>query len=164
VRAEHKALVARLKSSPVLANKTETVVKLNTDGSAVRTNYVVAIPAVPIELDDKRYMAPQRFESARFLSYDVKVVAVDADGLLMLVEAVQKQMIGHQLVSIEDGLLPGPDLLPGEDVVTSGTLTGRVCDPIKLATDNVEEGSVQYDKTARLYFVTLTFEFWSREV
>lgn len=139
MRAEYNALVARLRTHPVLANKVDTIVKVDADGSPVRTNYVVAAPAVPFDLDDRRYTAPQRFASARFLSNDVKVVAVDAEGLLLLAEAVQSHLIGHVL-----------------------TVTGRTCDPIRLSTDELEEGDVKYDAAARLYYVTLTFEFWSK--
>ena len=139
MRAEYNAFLARLRAHQMLANKTDTVVRFNTDGSAVRANYVVAFPAVPDDLGDYRYTRGQALDSDRFMSFDVRVVAVDADGLLLLVEAVMPQLIGHTLV-----------------------VDGRVCDSIRMATDAVEEGTVQYDKTARLYYVDMSFEFWSR--
>jgi hypothetical protein len=139
VRAEYNAFVARLRAHTQLANKTDTVVRFNTDGTAVRANYVVAFPAVPHELRDRRFTAEQKLDSDRYLSFDVRVVAVDSDGLMLLVEAVMAQLVNHAL-----------------------TVSGRRCDPIVMATDGVEEGRVDYDRTSRLFFVDLTFEFWSR--
>lgn len=139
MRAEYNAFVARIKAHPQLANKTDTVVRLNTDGSPIRANYLVAFAAVPAGLDDNRYTALQDVNSTRELSFDVRVVAVDADGLLLLVEALMGQLIRHTL-----------------------TVPGRVCDPIRMATDGVEEGRVEYDRTARLFYVDLSFEFTSR--
>ena len=139
MRAEFNAFVARLRAHPQLANKTDTVVRLTAGGEAVRANYIVAFPAIPDDLGDKRYLALQSIESNRFLSFDVRVVAVDADGVLMLTEAVMEQTIRHVL-----------------------EVPGRRCDPIKMATDAVEEGTVKFDKAARLYYVDLSLEFWSR--
>lgn len=138
MRAEYTAFLARLRAHPQLANKTDTVVRFNTDGTPVRANYVVAFPAVPDELRDRRFTARQTVDSDRYMSFDVRVVAVDSDGLMLLVEAV---------MSLIDNVL---------------TVPGRRCDPIVMATDGVEEGRVDYDRTSRLYFVDLTFEFWSR--
>lgn len=139
MRAEYNAFVARLRAHTMLANKTDTVVRLTTGGEPVRTNYIIAFPAIPDDLNDNRYTAAQAFDSSRFLSFDVRVVAVDPDGVLMLAEAVMQQTIGHAL-----------------------TVPGRHCDPIKMATDGVEEGTVKFDREARLYYVDLSLEFWSR--
>lgn len=141
MRAEFNAFVTRLRAHTMLANKTDTVVRLNTDGTPVRTNYIVATPSSPVDLDDHRLSAPQRFESARALSFDVKVVAVDLDGLLLLQEAVQTQLIGHPLVVVD-----------------------RSCSPMRLATDELEEGRVKFDPTARLYYIVLTFDFESEPI
>lgn len=138
MRAEYNAFVARLRAHSMLANKTDTVVRLTTGGEPVRANYVVAFPAIPDDMDDNRYTALQSVDSARFMSFDVRVVAVDADGLMQLAEAV---------MSLIGGSLEVP---------------GRRCDPIRMATDAVEEGTVQYDRAARLYYVDLSLEFWSR--
>ena len=139
MRAEYTAYVARLRDHPMLSNKTETVIRLTTGGEPARANYVIATPAIPFDLDDRRYTAPQEADSARFLSWDVRAVAVDADGLLQLMEAVITQSVGHVL-----------------------TVEGRRCDPIRMATDAVEEGTVKYDRTARLFYVDASFETWSR--
>lgn len=138
MRAEFSAFVALLRAHPMLANKTDTVVRLTSGGEAVRANYIVAFPAIPDDLGDKRYLALQSVDSDRFLSFDVRVVAVDADGVLLLTEAVM-QAIGKTL-----------------------EVPGRRCDPIRMATDAVEEGTVKFDKTARLYYVDMSLEFWSR--
>lgn len=139
MRAEFSAFVARLRAHTMLANKTDTVVRLTTGGEPVRANYIVASPGIPDSLGDDRYTAPQRPDSNRFLSFDVRVVAVDADGVLQLVDAVIEQTVNQVL-----------------------TVTGRRCDPMRLATDAVEEGTVKYDRTARLFYVDLSIEFWSR--
>lgn len=139
MRAEYNAFLARLRANPILANKTETAIRLTTAGEPVQANYIVAYPAVPDDLDDDRYTSPQDVDSRRFLSFDVRVVAVDADGLMQLVEAVMGQLIRHVL-----------------------SVPGRKCDPIRMATDAVEEGTVHFDRTTRLYYVDTSFEFYSR--
>ncbi|GAA5198525.1 hypothetical protein [Microbacterium jejuense] len=138
MKPEFNAYLARLRAHSTLANKTDTVSRVNTDGSPVRTNYVVAIPSTPTRLDDDRLSAPQRFESSRGLSVDVKVVAVDIDGLWLLLEAVQTQSIGHELI-----------------------VPGRKCSPIVMATDDLEEGRMKYDPTAKLYYIVASFDFTS---
>ena len=139
MRAEYSAFLARVRAHSMLSNKTDTVVRTDAGGAPVRANYVVVFPAIPDGLGDDRYSALQRVESDRFMSFDVRVVAVDADGLLMLVEAVMAQLIGHAL-----------------------DVSGRRCDPIRMATDAVEEGTVKFDRDARLFYVDMSFEFWSR--
>jgi hypothetical protein len=137
VRVEYAAFLARLRAHSMLANKTETVQKTNADGSSVRTNYVILFPGVP-ELDDERYTAAQETDSTATYRYDVRVVAVDADGLLQLTEAVHAQLIGHVL-----------------------TLPDRVAERIRLL-PGVEEGRVQFDRTARLFYLDETYEFVTR--
>lgn len=139
MRAEYDAFLARVRAHPLLSNKTDTVVRTDSGGTPVRANYVVVSPAVPDGLDDDRYTVLQSVDSNRFLSFDVRVVAVDADGLLMLVDAVMSQMIGHTL-----------------------EVAGRHCGPIRMSTDAVEEGTVRFDRDARLFYVDMSFEFWSR--
>lgn len=139
MRAEYTAFLARLRAHTMLSNKTDTVVRLDGSGNAVRANYIIAFPAVPDGLGDDRYTALQAVDSDRFLSFDVRVVAVDADGVLLLAEAVMAQMIGHVL-----------------------DVSGRRCEPIRLATDGVEEGTVQFDRTARLFYLDVSLEFMSR--
>lgn len=139
MRAEYDAFVARIRAHPKLADKTDTVIRIKDRGEAVRANYVVAFPAVPDDLTDNRYTALQRVDSDRYLSFDVRVVATSADGLLQLFDAVAEQLITHELV-----------------------VPGRRCDPIRMATDSVEEGTVQFDRAAHLYYVDVSFEFVSR--
>lgn len=143
MRGEYAAFVARLREHAKLANKTAETVRVDEGDptQAVRENYIVAFPAIPDDLNDRRYTAAQRFESRRFMSFDVRVVAVDADGVLDLAEAVMQQLIAHTLV-----------------------VEGRLCDPITMATDGVEEGTVRYDQKARLFYVDMSFEFVSRPI
>lgn len=138
MKAEFAAFKTALGEPAMLAGKVETAIRVTATGDPVRTNYVIAFPAVP-QFDDQRYTAVQIFESTRELEYDVRAVAVDADGVLLLGEAVVKQMLNRVL-----------------------TVSGRVCDPVRMPTDNVEEGRVEYDKTARLFYIDMTFRFVSR--
>lgn len=135
--AEFTAFRTRLAAHALLSGKVETAVRLTDGGEPVRANYVVAKPAGPDRLRDDRYTATQEPASKRRFTYDVRVVAVDADGVLLLANAVIGQLVGHVL-----------------------TVTGRRCDPIELV-EGVEE-AFQYDRTARLHWVDLSFRFVSR--
>lgn len=137
MRAEFAAFKTRVAAHSMLSNKTDTVVRLKADGTPVRTNYVVLTPGIP-DLDDDRYTAPQVVESKRICRYDTRIVAVDVDGLLLLTEALHTQLIGATL-----------------------TVSDRTCDPIRLL-PGVEEGRVQFDRTARLFYLDETYEFVSR--
>ena len=138
MRAEFNAFKTCLAAHTILSGKVDTVVRLNTDGSPVRTNYVIATPSVPDRLDDGRFTAPQQADSDRLLTFDVRTVAVDSDGVLLLTEAVITQVVGHEL-----------------------TVPGRRCERIRLV-EGVEEGRVEFDRTARLFYVDMSFRFVSR--
>lgn len=134
--AHFTAFKALLLLVPILANKVYTSVRL-TDGRPVRANYVVAFPDAPADLNDNRYSGSQRVDSRSRWRYDVRVVAVDADGLLLLADAVMS-LIGKTPV-----------------------VTGRKCDRIALV-PGVEEGKARYDSVTDLHYLDLSFEFWSR--
>lgn len=136
MRAEYNAFRAALSEPSQLAGKVETSMRV-TNGEYVRANYVVAYPGVP-GLDDVRYTSSQRFDSTRTFEIDVRFVAVDADGVMILVEAAMKHLLNRVL-----------------------QVAGRVCDPIWLL-PGVEENNLDYDKTARLFFLDTTFSFVSR--
>lgn len=137
MRAEYTAFKSRLEGHPLLSGKVSTAVRF-ANGNPVRTNYVVAYPSAPDRLDDERYTAAPSASSERTLTYDVRVVAVDADGVLLLAEAVVAQVVGHRL-----------------------SVSGRVCDPMWLV-PGVEEGRVEYDKTTDLYYLDMSFRYVSR--
>ena len=137
MRAEFTAFSTRLAAHTLLSGKVYDAVRLTDAGEPVRANYVVAKPAGPDRLDDSRYTALQRASSARRFTYDVRVVAVDATGVLLLADAAVAQLVGHSL-----------------------TVAGRACDPIELV-EGVEE-AFEFDRTARLHWVDLSFRFWSR--
>lgn len=140
MRAEFAAFKAALSEPAILAGKVETTVRVTTNNELVRANYVIVFPSVPV-LDDARYTVLQDRDSTRELEYDVRVVAVDADGVLLLADAVMGQMLGRVL-----------------------TVAGRVCDPIRMPQDNVEEGAVSFDSKARLFMLDMTFRFTSRRL
>ena len=138
MRAEFSAFRARLEAHPILAGKIDTAIRITTTGEAVRENYVVAYPASPTRLDDDRYTAVPTAVSASDFDYDVRYVAVDADGVLILADATHKQLVGHRL-----------------------TVAGRACSPLRLV-PGVEEGRVEFDRASRLYYLDDTFRFTSR--
>lgn len=136
MRAHFNAFKALLLLVSILSNKVYAAVRL-TNGQPVRANYVIAFPDAPADLDDERFTAPQAVDSKARYRYDVRVVAVDADGLLVLADAVLS-LIGQRPV-----------------------VTGRKCDPIALV-PGVEEGKARYDSVTDLHYLDLSFQFTSR--
>lgn len=136
MRLHFNAFKSLLVAVSILSNKVFTNIRL-TNGTPVRANYVVLFPDGPNELGDDRYNARQRVDSKSRWRYDVRVVAVDADGLLLLADAVLSVI----------GSVPG--------------VAGRKCDPVSLV-PGVEEGKARYDNVTDLHFCDLSFEFWSR--
>lgn len=136
MQAHFNAFKALLVAVTILADKVFSNIRLSA-GTPVRANYVVLFPDAPADLDDNRYTAPQDVESRSRWRYDVRIVAVDADGLLLLADAVMSVIKKVPLVA------------------------GRKCERVKLV-PGVEEGKGQYDKTTDLHYLDLSFEFWSR--
>lgn len=108
-----------------------------TNGAPVRANYVVLFPDAPASLGDDRYLARQAVDSKSRWRFDVRIVAVDADGLLMLADAVTSVV----------GMVP--------------VVAERRCDPVSLV-PGVEEGRGRFDSVTDLHYLDLSFEFWSR--
>lgn len=129
------AFKALLLAVAILANKVYSNVRV-ANGQPVRQNYIVLFPDGPADLDDNRYSAPQDVDSRSRWRYDVRVVAVDADGLMLLADAVMSLI----------GKVP--------------TVAGRKCERVKLV-PGVEEGKGRYDPTTDLHYLDLSFEFWS---
>ena len=127
-------LVAGLPGIPDI----DEIERVTTGGEAVRANYVVVYPPAIPDLDDQRYTAPQRAVSRAVHRFDVRPVATSADGLLFLVDALMGGLIGASL-----------------------SVPGRVVEPLRLV-PGVEEGAARYDRTARLFYMDLTFETISR--
>lgn len=137
MRAHFSAFRSRLEAHPVLAGKVETAVRI-TNGTPVRANYAVAFPGAPDKLGDNRFTAPQQRDSDAEYTFDVRLVATDADGVLKLADAALDQIVGHSLA-----------------------VEGRNCAPARLV-EGVEEGRVEYDRQSNLYYLDLSFRFWSR--
>lgn len=136
MRGEFAAFKARLVESPILAGKVYPIVRV-TAGEPVRANYVVAKSSKPDRLDDNRFTAVQQYESDRRFTFDVRVVAVDVDGLDVLGEAVLRQLVGHSLI-----------------------VPGRACSPITFV-EGVEEDD-GYDRVSALFYRDFSLRFWSR--
>lgn len=130
------AFRALLVAVALLSNKVFSNVRI-TNGAPVRANYVVLFPDGPTDLDDNRYMARQAVDSRSRWRYDVRIVAVDADGLLQLADAVMS-LIGK-----------------------TPSVTGRKTEPVALV-PGVEEGKGRFDPVTDLHYLDLSFEFWSR--
>lgn len=133
LRAHYNAVKTRLEAASVLSGKVDASVRVN-DGEAVRANYVVLYPTGPSVLDDGRFTKLQQASSRATFLYDIRAVAVDADGCGLLTEAVYAQMIGATL-----------------------TVTGRRCWPCRLD----EAGRVEFDRTAGLFYCDSVIELIS---
>lgn len=136
MRAHFNAFRALLIAVSILSNKVFSNVRI-TNGTPVRANYVILFPDGPAELGDGRLTSPQRSVSRAKYRYDVRIVAVDADGLLLLADAVLSLI----------GAVPVVD--------------GRDCTPVKLV-PGVEEGKGRYDSVTDLHYLDLSLEFWSQ--
>lgn len=136
MRAHFNAFRALLVAVSILSNKVFSNVRI-TNGTPVRANYVILFPDGPAELGDGRLTSLQRAVSRAKYRYDVRVVAVDADGLLLLADAVLSLI----------GAVPVVD--------------GRDCTPVKLV-PGVEEGKGRYDSVTDLHYLDLSLEFWSQ--
>lgn len=136
--AHFLAFKALLLAVSVLSNKVYANVRV-TNGQPVRANYIVLFPDAPADLGDNRLTALQRVGSRARYRYDVRVVAVDAEGMLLLADAVMSLI----------GAVP--------------VVAGRLCTPVQLV-PGVEEGRGRYDSVTDLHYLDLSLEFWSQPV
>ena len=134
--AHFNAFKALLLAVPVLVGKVYENVR-RSDGNPVRANYIVLFPDAPAELFDNRFTARQRSDSQSKWRYDIRIVAVDAVGLLGIADAVMSVI----------GKVP--------------TVATRRCDPVSLV-PGVEEGKGRFDTVTDLHYMDLSFEFVSR--
>ena len=134
MKAHYDALKARIELAPTLTGKVDSSVRIKVPGEVVRDNYVVLWPTGPDDLGDGRFTGVQRAQSRARYRYDVRAVAVDANGCMLLAQAILDQTVGHTL-----------------------TVDGRACRPCRLD----ECGRVQHDKTVNLYFQDLVIEVLS---
>lgn len=137
VAQHYDAVVARLNNG-ILAGKVDEVVRMTTGSTPeyVRANYVVVNMPMP-DLRDHRFTGPQSADDFAVYDVDVRSVAVDRGGCMLFAQTVRERLLRH--------VLPVP---------------GRVCTPIRLVPP-VEEGQVQYDRTARLFYIDESFRFTS---
>ncbi|HBD4848238.1 TPA: hypothetical protein KJY76_004302 [Shigella flexneri] len=135
--AHFNAFRALLVAVSILSNKVYSNVRV-TAGNPVRANYVVLFPDGPADFD-LRLTQQQSMGARTRWRYDVRVVAVDADGLMLLADGVLSLI----------GVVP--------------VVVGRVCSPVRLV-PGVEEGRGRYDSVTDLHYLDLSFEFWSQPV
>lgn len=136
LNAHYNAFVEHL-DHDILAGKIDEVVRVTSNGESVRENYVVVGLDLPTP-DDHRYTGTQSVDSEAVYRFDTRYVAVNRSGVLLLAQAGRERLLRAVL-----------------------TVPDRKCDPIRLV-DPVEEGRVQWDRTARLFYVDETYEFKSR--
>lgn len=137
MRAHFLAFKALLEYQPDLSGHVFSNVRLSA-GKPVRDNYVVLFPDGPADLVGRFTQAQSMVVRSRW-RYDVRVVAVDAEGLLRLADAVAAVV----------GQVP--------------VVAGRSCTPVRLV-PGVEEGRGRFDSTTDLHYLDLSFEFWSESV
>lgn len=133
-KAHYDAFRARMETVPQLAGKGHDGVRVNANGSAVRENYFVLFPSLPVSLESGRYSLPDSSESDARYVFDVRFVAVNATGLLVLADPGVAALLGHRLV-----------------------VGGRNCTPIELDS----RGAAVFDPVANLHYMDVAFEFWS---
>lgn len=137
MKAEYTAVKNRLTAHTILDGAVDDVVRRTDDGNAVQDNYVVLTMSVPEE-DTDRFTAVTLSGADREVVFSTQAVAVDVAGVMTFVDAIKSQLLGHRL-----------------------TVTGRTCTPIRRLPD-VEEGEIRYDRTARLFYVHMSWSFWSK--
>ena len=137
VAQHYDAVVARLNNG-ILSGRVDEVVRMTTGSTPeyVRANYVVVNMPMP-DLRDHRFTGPQSADDFAVYDVDVRSVAVDRGGCMLFAQTVRERLLRHVL-----------------------TVPGRVCTPIRLIPP-VEEGQVQYDRTARLFYIDESFRFTS---
>lgn len=137
VAQHYDVVVARLNNG-ILAGKVDEVVRMTTGSTPeyVRANYVVVNMPMP-SLPDVRLTDAAGAASFAVYDIDVRSVAVDRAGCMLFAQTVRERLLRHVL-----------------------TVPGRVCTPIRLIPP-VEEGQVQYDRTARLFYIDESFRFTS---
>lgn len=138
ISLHYEAFKARL-SGGILANKVYDVVRYNND-TAVRDNYAVLTPGNARRADN-RLSKLESVESESLYRYDVRYVGTSVAAVLKWQQEAQELLIPEGGFSL--------------------TVPGRRCDPIKIVAP-VEEGSYEYDRSANLFYVDETYEFWSR--
>ena len=137
VAQHYDAVVARLNNG-ILSGRVDEVVRMTTGSTPeyVRANYVVVNMPMP-DLRDHRFTGPQSADDFAVYDVDVRSVAVDRGGCMLFAQTVRERLLRHVL-----------------------TVPGRVCTPIRLIPP-VEEGQVQYDRPARLFYIDESFRFTS---
>lgn len=91
----HAAVKTRLQAHAGLAGKVDDSVRIK-NGAEVAANYVALTVTLP-EFEEMRLSAPQTPIGDQLLDVSIRVVAVDYGGLLLMMDAVNAQLLGHRL-------------------------------------------------------------------
>lgn len=95
--AHHTAALARLRAHTMLADKTDSGIRFSDNGAPVRANYISVITTLP-GYEESRLTSEQTPAGDAPLFVRIRVVAVDYDGLLQLLDASDAQLVGHHLI------------------------------------------------------------------
>lgn len=112
------------------------VIRLNADGNPFRGSYVILWPAGPETIDDGRLSKNQATDSDAEYVMDGQCVAVDALGVLSVMDRLVAQVIGQRPV-----------------------VEGRNCDPIRVTVDPVD---IDSKVLPPLFYARFELSFWSR--
>lgn len=125
----HTAALARLRAHTMLADKVDSGIRVSDSGTPVRANYLSVITLLP-GYEVSRLTSEQAPAADAPLFVRIRVVAVDFDGLLQLLDASDAQLVGHHLV-----------------------VTGRAVTGFEREIDDP-----RYDPTSRLWHVDVLYE------
>lgn len=128
--AHHAAARARLDAHTLLAGKVDDVVRLTPGDEPVMENFV-AIGTTLYGVRGERLTGEQSPDGDYGIGVAATVVAVDAAGAYLLMDAVSEQLIGHRL-----------------------TVPGRAL----TSFEREELGEPQWDPRARMVYIEAVFE------
>ena len=98
MKAHYAAVIARLRASPALADKTHDTALVDSGGLPVVGTYAILYGGAPDVIMSGRFTAPQLATSDAEYVYTVRSVSTTADGVRSTQAIVAGQLIGHTLV------------------------------------------------------------------
>jgi hypothetical protein len=133
------AMQARLEADATLTGKVFAAARVADNGTLIRDQYVILFGGGPEVLDDDRFTAPQRATSKAEFVYTVRAISVTADGALAVATKVLNQLVGF---------------VP--------TITGRVCERIRLDEGSFGESKADASAMPPLYFLDADYVLVTR--
>jgi len=136
-QTHYAAVRAKIEEDTLLLGLISDTIRLTEDKKYSRETYIVLGGGPPEVLDDARLAKGQDPDSDAEYVYDVRIVAVDADGARKVCDRVVAQLVGARL-----------------------QVEGRRCDPIRLS----HADPVDFETSVRppLAVIDLEFTLYSR--